>query len=81
MSGSGVGAVGGHSRLKENNCTENHALWLFLSAPFHLSFWAKSQGSCTGMKSEVLKGAQVHPRENVEDRAGTRLWKGFMPGY
>ena len=33
------------------------------------------------MKSEVLKGAQVHPRENVEDRAGTRLWKVFMPGY
>lgn len=70
MSGSGVGVVGGHSRLKENNCTGNPALWLSLSVPFHLSSWAKSQGSCPGMKSEAL-----NPRENVEDRAGTGLWR------
>ena len=48
MSGSGVGVVGGRSRLKENNCTENHALWLVLSVPFHLSSWAKSQGVAQG---------------------------------
>ena len=66
MSGSGVGVVGGHSRLKENNCTGNPAPWLSLSVPFHLSSWAKSQGSCTAMESEAL-----NPREN----------SGFMPGY
>ena len=29
------------------------------------------------MRSAVLKGARVHPREDVKARAGTRLWKGL----
>lgn len=29
------------------------------------------------MRIAVLKGARVHPREDIKDRAGTRLWKGL----